>query len=161
ERSLVIAWSGSGRTDAGILRRQVDGVLGGSPQSLDSLGAIKALALAMRDALLAGDLAAFADGLHEGWEHKRRLATGIATPRAARLVTASLLNGGQVLFCGNGGSAADAQHLAAELVGRLALERPAYRAVALTTDTSVLTAIGNDYGYDEVFARQVEASGAP
>jgi D-sedoheptulose 7-phosphate isomerase len=66
-----------------------------------------------------------------------------------------------VLFCGNGGSAADAQHLAAELVGRLRLERPAYRAVALTTDTSVLTAVGNDYGYAEVFARQVEGLGRP
>jgi D-sedoheptulose 7-phosphate isomerase len=66
-----------------------------------------------------------------------------------------------VLFCGNGGSAADAQHLAAELVGRLRLDRPAYRAVALTTDTSVLTAVGNDFGYAEVFARQVEGLGRP
>jgi D-sedoheptulose 7-phosphate isomerase len=76
-------------------------------------------------------------------------------------VAGALAAGGQVLFCGNGGSAADAQHLAAELVGRLALERPAYRAVALTTDTSVLTAVGNDYGYAEVFARQVEGLGRP
>jgi D-sedoheptulose 7-phosphate isomerase len=79
--------------------------------------------------------------------------------RAARLVADALAAGGQVLFCGNGGSAADAQHLAAELVGRLLVERPAYRAVALTTDTSVLTAVGNDYGYAEVFARQVEGLG--
>jgi D-sedoheptulose 7-phosphate isomerase len=84
-----------------------------------------------------------------------------AVERAARLVADAMAAGGQVLFCGNGGSAADAQHLAAELVGRLALERPAYRAVALTTDTSVLTAVGNDYGYAEVFARQVEAIGRP
>jgi D-sedoheptulose 7-phosphate isomerase len=84
-----------------------------------------------------------------------------AVERAARLVADALAAGGQVLFCGNGGSAADAQHLAAELVGRLALERPAYRAVALTTDTSVLTAVGNDYGYAEVFARQVEGLGGP
>jgi D-sedoheptulose 7-phosphate isomerase len=84
-----------------------------------------------------------------------------AVERAARLVADALAGGGQVLFCGNGGSAADAQHLAAELVGRLALERPAYRAVALTTDTSVLTAVGNDYGYAEVFARQVEGLGRP
>jgi D-sedoheptulose 7-phosphate isomerase len=84
-----------------------------------------------------------------------------AVERAARLVADALAAGGQVLLCGNGGSAADAQHLAAELVGRLALERPAYRAVALTTDTSVLTAVGNDYGYAEVFARQVEGLGRP
>ena len=81
--------------------------------------------------------------------------------RAARLVAEALAAGGQVLFCGNGGSAADAQHLAAELVGRYALERPAYRAVALTTDTSVLTAVSNDYGFAEVFARQVRALARP
>jgi D-sedoheptulose 7-phosphate isomerase len=81
--------------------------------------------------------------------------------RAARLVGEALAAGGQVLFCGNGGSAADAQHLACELVGRFAIERPGYRAVALSTDTSVLTAIGNDYGYAEVFARQVEGLGRP
>ena len=84
-----------------------------------------------------------------------------AVQRAAELVADALAGGGQVLFCGNGGSAADAQHLAAELVGRLQLERPAYRAVALTTDTSVLTAVGNDYGYAEVFARQVAGLGRP
>jgi D-sedoheptulose 7-phosphate isomerase len=84
-----------------------------------------------------------------------------AVQRAAGLVADALAAGGQVLFCGNGGSAADAQHLAAELVGRLALERPAHRAVALSTDTSVLTAVGNDYGYAEVFARQVEGLGRP
>ena len=84
-----------------------------------------------------------------------------AVERAARLVADALAGGGQVLFCGNGGSAADAQHLAAELMGRLQLERPAYRAVALTTDTSVLTAVGNDYGYADVFARQVEGLGRP
>jgi D-sedoheptulose 7-phosphate isomerase len=84
-----------------------------------------------------------------------------AVERAAVLVADALAGGGQVLFCGNGGSAADAQHLAAELVGRLQLERPAYRAVALTTDTSVLTAVGNDYGFAEVFARQVEGLGRP
>jgi D-sedoheptulose 7-phosphate isomerase len=82
-----------------------------------------------------------------------------AVERAARVVADALAGGGPVLFCGNGGSAADAQHLAAELVGRLAKERPAYRAVALTTDSSVLTAVGNDYGYAEVFARQVQGLG--
>jgi D-sedoheptulose 7-phosphate isomerase len=84
-----------------------------------------------------------------------------AVERAAGLVADALAAGGQLLLCGNGGSAADAQHLAAELVGRLALQRPAYRAVALTTDTSVLTAVGNDFGYAEVFARQVEGIGRP
>jgi D-sedoheptulose 7-phosphate isomerase len=82
-----------------------------------------------------------------------------AVARAAVVLAASLEAGGKLLACGNGGSAADAQHLAAELVGRLARERPAYRAVALTTDSSILTAVGNDYGYAEVFARQVQGLG--
>ena len=69
--------------------------------------------------------------------------------------------GGKLLFCGNGGSAADAQHLAAEYVVRLSANRCAIPAVALTTDTSVLTACANDMGYDEVFARQLEALGRP
>ncbi len=80
--------------------------------------------------------------------------------RAAETIVAALNSGHKVLFAGNGGSAADAQHLAAELVGRLALERKALPALALTADTSVLTALGNDYGFDRVFARQVEALGA-
>jgi D-sedoheptulose 7-phosphate isomerase len=84
-----------------------------------------------------------------------------AVERAARLVADALAGGGQVLFCGNGGSAADAQHLAGELIGRYLLDRPAWRAVALTTDTSVLTAVGNDFGYADVFARQVEGLGRP
>lgn len=84
-----------------------------------------------------------------------------AIERAARLLGEALAAGGQVLFCGNGGSAADAQHMAAELMGRYAMERSGYRVVALTTDTSVLTAVGNDYGYAEVFARQVEGLGRP
>lgn len=84
-----------------------------------------------------------------------------AVEKAAGITAEALEQGGQVLLCGNGGSAADAQHLAAELVGRMLLERPAYRAVALTTDTSALTAIGNDYGYADVFARQVHALARP
>ena len=68
-----------------------------------------------------------------------------------------LAAGGKVLLCGNGGSAADAQHIAAEFVGRYESERRAYPSIALTTDTSALTAIGNDYGFDSIFARQVEA----
>jgi D-sedoheptulose 7-phosphate isomerase len=78
---------------------------------------------------------------------------------AARLVVRSLAAGGKVLSCGNGGSAADAQHFAAELVGRFEVERPGLAAVALTTDTSALTALANDYDFERVFAKQVEALG--
>lgn len=73
----------------------------------------------------------------------------------------SLAAGGKVLWCGNGGSAADAQHLAAEIVGRFRRERKALASVALTTDTSILTAVANDYGYEAVFSRQVESLGNP
>lgn len=76
---------------------------------------------------------------------------------AGELICQSLSGGHKVLICGNGGSAADAQHIAAELVGRYEQERRAWPAIALTTDTSALTALSNDYGYQEVFARQVEA----
>lgn len=79
----------------------------------------------------------------------------------AELALATIEAGGKLLFCGNGGSAADAQHLAAEYVVRLVRHRPAIPAVALTTDTSVLTACANDLGYEQVFARQVEALGRP
>ena len=72
-----------------------------------------------------------------------------------------LLNGGKVLTCGNGGSAADAQHFAAELVGRYRRERPAWPAIALTADPSVLTSLCNDYGFEQVFARQVQALAQP
>ncbi|MEZ4400168.1 MAG: SIS domain-containing protein [Kofleriaceae bacterium] len=80
---------------------------------------------------------------------------------AGERIRATLAAGNKVLLCGNGGSAADAQHIAAELVGRFVVERKGLPAIALTTDTSALTAIGNDYGYDVVFARQVEALGRP
>jgi D-sedoheptulose 7-phosphate isomerase len=80
---------------------------------------------------------------------------------ASRKIAASLKNGGKVLFAGNGGSAADAQHIAAEFVGRFINDRAPLAAIALTTDTSALTAIGNDYGFDQVFARQVGALGQP
>jgi D-sedoheptulose 7-phosphate isomerase len=83
------------------------------------------------------------------------------TPRVlgevVRVVRAALLSGGKILLCGNGGSAADAQHFAAECVARFERERNPFPAIALTTDTSLLTAIGNDYGYQHVFARQVRA----
>jgi len=106
EHSLLLAWSGDSRTDGGILRRQVDGVLLGSERSLGSLGALKALAEVMRDALLKGDLATFAEGLREGWEHKRLLASGIATPRLDELYEvgrAAGAVGGKVLGAGGGG----------------------------------------------------------
>ncbi len=79
--------------------------------------------------------------------------------RAVELCLASLRSDGKILFAGNGGSAADAQHWAGELVSRFYYDRPGLPAIALTTDTSILTAIGNDYGYDYTFARQVEALG--
>ncbi len=106
ERSLLLAWSGQSRTDGGILRRQVDGVLLGSAESLATLGALKALAETMRDALLGGDLATFAEGLHEGWRQKRRLAAGIATPRLDELYAVGRAAGaaaGKVLGAGGGG----------------------------------------------------------
>src|SRR5438445_5386400 len=86
---------------------------------------------------------------------------GEAIVEAAFLIIGCLRAGGKVLFFGNGGSAADAQHLAAEFVGRFVRERRALPAVALTTDSSILTAVGNDYGFDKVFVRQVQALGEP
>jgi D-sedoheptulose 7-phosphate isomerase len=82
-----------------------------------------------------------------------------AVARAGEMLIASLRAGGKVLLFGNGGSAADAQHIAAEFVGRFVRQRDGLPAVALTTDTSALTAIANDFGYDDVFARQVRALG--
>ena len=81
--------------------------------------------------------------------------------QAAEVIIGSLQGGGKLMLFGNGGSAADAQHIAAEFVGRLQHERRPLPAMALTTDTSVLTAVGNDYGFDHVFARQVAALGRP
>jgi D-sedoheptulose 7-phosphate isomerase len=78
---------------------------------------------------------------------------------AAGLMKMTLVSGNKIMFCGNGGSAADAQHWAAEIVGRFVKERQAMAGLALTTDTSILTAVGNDYGYDRIFARQVEGLG--
>jgi D-sedoheptulose 7-phosphate isomerase len=79
--------------------------------------------------------------------------------KIAAVVIAAFRSGNKLLIIGNGGSAADAQHIAAEIVGRYKQDRPAYAAVALTTDTSALTAIANDYGFEKVFARQVEGLG--
>lgn len=86
---------------------------------------------------------------------------GGAVIEAARLLGKCIKNGGKILIFGNGGSAADAQHMAAEMVGKMLLERRPLPAVALTTDSSNLTAIGNDYGYEVVFLRQVQALSRP
>ena len=90
---------------------------------------------------------------------ERELAPAIES--AVSLLTSSLRDGNKLLVMGNGGSAADAQHFVAEIVGRFKMERAALPGIALTTDTSILTAIGNDYGYDRVFSRQVEAHAVP
>jgi D-sedoheptulose 7-phosphate isomerase len=82
-----------------------------------------------------------------------------ALEAAAGACLLSLQSGGKILFAGNGGSAADAQHMAGEFVARFAFDRPGLAALALTTDTSILTAIANDYGYEQLFARQVQALG--
>ena len=94
--------------------------------------------------------------------HKKKIsefeASGIEIiAAAAEAITRALKQNGRVYICGNGGSAADAQHIASELVGRFERERQGLAAVALTTDTSVITSISNDYGYKNIFARQVEA----
>jgi D-sedoheptulose 7-phosphate isomerase len=82
-----------------------------------------------------------------------------AARKIADVIATGLRAGNKLLIAGNGGSAADAQHIAAEIVGRYKRDRPAYAAIALTTDTSALTAIGNDYGFEHVFSRQVEGVG--
>jgi len=96
-------------------------------------------------------------------EHIRCFETlkdlGDPVTSAGELITRALLDGHKILVCGNGGSASDAQHFAAEIVGRFTRERRAYPALALTTDTSILTAVANDYGYKNIFSRQVEALG--
>lgn len=79
--------------------------------------------------------------------------------KISELAALAIKNGNKIMFCGNGGSASDSQHLAAELVGKLYEDRRALPAIALTADTSILTAVGNDYGYESVFSRQIEALG--
>lgn len=94
--------------------------------------------------------------------HKRLFATCLpALTAAADALVSTYRNGGKVLFFGNGGSAADAQHLAAEFVGRFMLERDPLPALALNANSSAVTAIANDYGYDKIFARQLQALAAP
>jgi D-sedoheptulose 7-phosphate isomerase len=92
----------------------------------------------------------------------KQAAKEVLTPSlqdAVQIMFDSLSQGGKILACGNGGSAADAQHFAAELVGRFERERKELGAIALTTDSSILTAVGNDYGYDEIFSKQIRALG--
>jgi D-sedoheptulose 7-phosphate isomerase len=97
----------------------------------------------------------------ESAELKIKAATQLAQPiaQAVELMFTALSNGNKILACGNGGSAADCQHFAAELVGRFERERLPLPALALTTDTSILTAVGNDYSFQEVFSKQVQAFG--
>jgi D-sedoheptulose 7-phosphate isomerase len=100
----------------------------------------------------------FADSAQLKLDAAEALAPAVA--RAAQLMTECLFADGKILACGNGGSAADAQHFAAELVGRFERERPELPAISLATDTSLLTAIANDYAFEQVFAKQVRALGA-
>ena len=88
-----------------------------------------------------------------------RLVAGI--DKVAQLIVEAYRNGHKTLWAGNGGSAADAQHMAGELVNKFTFDRPGLPALSLSTDTSIITAVGNDYGFDRLFARQVEAQGCP
>jgi D-sedoheptulose 7-phosphate isomerase len=99
----------------------------------------------------------FLDSIAVKQEAEKILPVQIA--RAVVAMTACLRAGGKVMACGNGGSAADAQHFSAELIGRFERERQELAAIALTTDTSILTAVGNDYSYDEIFSKQVRGLG--
>lgn len=103
--------------------------------------------------------AIFDESIKTKEDAKEQLSIPITT--AIETIAAALKKGNKVLSCGNGGSAADAQHFAAELVCRFEKERPALAAIALTVDTSALTAISNDYHFDEIFARQIEAIAKP
>lgn len=100
---------------------------------------------------------------NESAELKKQAADVLAGPiaSAAELMFSVLSQGNKILACGNGGSAADCQHFAAELVGRFERERLSLPAIALTTDTSILTAVGNDYSFQDIFAKQVQAFGQP
>jgi len=101
------------------------------------------------------------DELLEGSEVLRQTAYALSAEivKVAEHIISTLRTGGKVMVCGNGGSAADAQHFAAELVGRFRRERPGWAAIALTVDSSVLTSLSNDNGFEQVFARQVQALG--
>jgi D-sedoheptulose 7-phosphate isomerase len=114
--------------------------------------------MAQTDAALLGRVAAhFAESANLKLSSSQSLAAPIV--RAGTLLAESLRAGGKVLACGNGGSAADSQHFAAELINRFEIERTPLAAVALTTDTSTLTSVANDYAYEQVFSKQVRALG--
>ncbi len=100
----------------------------------------------------------FDAAIRQSIEAKKSLSKEDITA-ASKIIIESLKKGGKVLLCGNGGSAADAQHMAGELVGKFKMERKALAAVSLSTDTSILTALANDYGQEIIFSRQVEALG--
>ncbi len=92
---------------------------------------------------------------HEAVLNSCRSELAPAIVSAGLAIRKALLDGGKIMFCGNGGSAADSQHIAAELIGRFKKERAPFHAMSLTTDTSILTSVGNDYGFDDIFSRQV------
>src|SRR5580698_141681 len=112
------------------------------------------------DAPIVLENAIFGKAIAEHLAAVRRMEAQLPILEAiARAMTAALRAGGKILWCGNGGSAGDSQHLAAEIVGRFRRERRGLPSIAPTTDTSILTAVANDYGFETVFARQVEAIG--
>jgi D-sedoheptulose 7-phosphate isomerase len=117
--------------------------------------------MAMKSALNALVREKLSEGVSVMEAVARDAALHATLAAAAEATSVALLRGHKLMVAGNGGSAADAQHLATEFVCRLEDDRPAMRAVALTTDTSILTAVGNDYGFERLFARQVEALGQP
>jgi len=106
-------------------------------------------------------IARVAQHFEDSVQTKLQAVEALSPPIAAAIetLTASLINGGKILACGNGGSAADAQHFAAELIGRFEAERQELAAIALTTDTSILTAVANDYAFNQIFSRQVRGLG--
>ncbi|KAB2923376.1 MAG: phosphoheptose isomerase [Dechloromonas sp.] len=106
-------------------------------------------------------IARVAQHFEDSVQTKLQAVEALSPPIAAAIetLTASLINGGKILACGNGGSAADAQHFAAELIGRFEAERQELAAIALTTDTSILTAVANDYSFNQIFSRQVRGLG--
>ncbi|MCL2344463.1 MAG: phosphoheptose isomerase [Desulfobulbus sp.] len=106
-------------------------------------------------------IARVAQHFEDSIQTKQQAVEALSSPIAAAIetLTACLINGGKILACGNGGSAADAQHFAAEMIGRFEAERQELAAIALTTDTSILTAVANDYGFNQIFSRQVRGLG--
>ena len=96
---------------------------------------------------------------HAGVLKKTLIATGDSIEKSADIIAKSLASGGTIFWCGNGGSAADSQHIAAEFVGRFKKDRQPLRSIALTTDTSILTCISNDYSFEDIFSRQLNALG--